>query len=84
MLYLRYIFGSQLYTQSGSQDPSRKAHLLPKVELHVHLDGAFDPALLFELAKKRLGELPENTESAVTGKAMAVRDKARPSEVPEK
>ncbi|CAJ1349441.1 unnamed protein product [Effrenium voratum] len=62
-------------THGERPDDKTWAHLLPKVELHVHLDGAFDPALLFELAKKRLGELPENTESAVTGKAIAVRDK---------
>lgn len=31
---------------------------LPKVELHVHLDGAFDRALLFELAKRKVEDLP--------------------------
>ena len=32
---------------------------LPKVELHVHLDGAFDTELLYNAAKTRIAELPE-------------------------
>lgn len=31
---------------------------MPKVELHVHLDGAFDTAFLFEVARKHLDRLP--------------------------
>jgi len=38
---------------------------MPKVELHVHLDGSFDAELLYETAKKRLakGELPDEVAS---------------------
>ena len=47
------------------------------MELHVHLDGAFDHKLLFELAKSRVDELPLEVESAVTGKAMPLREQVR-------
>lgn len=46
---------------------------LPKVELHVHLDGAFDRSLLWDLAQKRLKVLPETFQSAVTGKPKALK-----------
>jgi len=41
----------------------------PKVELHVHLDGAFDPALLYEAAQERLaaGALSAASASQVAG-----------------
>lgn len=50
---------------------------LPKVELHVHLDGAFDPEFLFHLAREKLEQLPMEVESAMTGKAMPLRAAVR-------
>ena len=35
---------------------------VPKVELHVHLEGAIQPATLLELAKRNGIELPATTE----------------------
>lgn len=46
---------------------------LPKVELHVHLDGAFDSHLLFQLAQEKLEQLPLEVSSAVTGNTMPLR-----------
>jgi len=46
---------------------------LPKVELHIHLDGSFDPPLLWEAAQRNREALPEEVQSAVTGKPMPVR-----------
>eukprot|EP00434_Breviolum_minutum_P030741 symbB.v1.2.027188.t1/scaffold2768.1/size73204/4 len=46
---------------------------LPKVELHVHLDGAFDHDFLFHAAREKLETLPVEVESAVTGKAMPLK-----------
>ena len=63
---------------------------VPKVELHVHLDGAFDTELLYNAAKTRLAELPERIsrqcaacadvhafEALVTGRSM--HDGSQPS-----
>lgn len=37
---------------------------LPKVELHVHLEGSMQPALLLELARKHgVGGLPASLEA---------------------
>ena len=42
---------------------------LPKVELHVHLDGAFDVSILFAIARRRLAanELPPAIAEPVAG-----------------
>ncbi|NYS35618.1 adenosine deaminase, partial [Streptococcus danieliae] len=34
---------------------------LPKVELHLHIEGSLEPALMFELAKRNNIELPYAT-----------------------
>ena len=40
---------------------------MPKIELHVHLDGSFDTAVLFDAARRRLaaGTLPPAIAKAV-------------------
>ncbi|KAL1514967.1 hypothetical protein AB1Y20_004043 [Prymnesium parvum] len=45
---------------------------MPKVELHVHLDGAFDQRLLFEAARRRLdaGTLPPAVVPFVANKSL--------------
>ena len=47
---------------------------LPKVELHVHLDGSFDSSMLYAAARKAAAEgtLPEAVPSAVNGKPLRV------------
>ncbi len=45
----------------------------PKVELHVHLDGALRPATMLELARAQNIRLPADTPEALA-KAMLVRD----------
>ena len=45
----------------------------PKVELHVHLDGALRPATMLELARAQNIRLPADTPDALA-KAMLVRD----------
>src|SRR5205809_4568891 len=45
----------------------------PKVELHVHLDGALRPATMLELARAQGIRLPADTPEALA-KAMLVRD----------
>src|SRR5438309_10036441 len=45
----------------------------PKVELHVHLDGALRPATMLELARAQGIRLPADTPDALA-KAMLVRD----------
>eukprot|EP00929_Paragymnodinium_shiwhaense_P071532 TRINITY_DN36355_c0_g1_i2.p1 TRINITY_DN36355_c0_g1~~TRINITY_DN36355_c0_g1_i2.p1 ORF type:complete len:415 (-),score=81.65 TRINITY_DN36355_c0_g1_i2:361-1605(-) len=50
---------------------------MPKVELHVHLDGALDLALLYELAKQHVEELPEEMTSVASGKVIPVRSLVR-------
>ena len=39
----------------------------PKLELHVHLDGAFDARYLFALAQKHVDKLPTDTVVTVPG-----------------
>ena len=36
-------------------------HALPKVELHIHIEGTLEPELMFELAKSNNIEIPFNT-----------------------
>ncbi|MCP4402661.1 MAG: adenosine deaminase, partial [bacterium] len=38
---------------------------LPKVELHLHLEGSLEPELMFELAKRNNIELPFETVEQV-------------------
>ena len=38
----------------ASQRLAKRLLAMPKVELHVHLDGAFDTAVLFDFARRRL------------------------------
>lgn len=38
---------------------------LPKIELHVHLDGSFDTQVLFEQAQKKIDTLPPSIAEAV-------------------
>lgn len=45
--------------------------LAPKVELHVHLEGAYDGPHLFELARRHVDRLPESVD--VAGKPVALR-----------
>ena len=44
----------------------------PKVELHVHLDGAFDSAYLFECATKYVEDLPA-TVNLLGGKSFVLQ-----------
>ena len=52
----------------------------PKVELHVHFDGAFDSAYLFECARKYAEDLPEKVNLGGTSVRLqeAVRSAASP------
>ena len=52
----------------------------PKVELHVHFDGAFDSAYLFECATKHVEDLPTTVELGGTSVPLqeAVRTAASP------
>ncbi len=43
----------------------RFAEAMPKVELHVHLEGAIQPSTLLELARRRRVRLPADTEAGV-------------------
>eukprot|EP00913_Durusdinium_trenchii_P028709 g26924.t2 len=65
-------------SQGFAQKRRQRARKL--VELHVHLDGAFDRALLFELAKRKVEDLPLEVESAATGKAIPLREMVRACE----
>lgn len=45
--------------------PAAAIERIPKVELHVHLDGSFSTEYLFSLAKAKHDQLPEQTAAAV-------------------
>ena len=47
----------------------------PKVELHVHLDGAFDASYLFECARKHVDDLPVTID--LMGTPMALQEAVR-------
>ncbi|CAE7286274.1 ADA, partial [Symbiodinium necroappetens] len=49
----------------------------PKVELHVHLDGSFDAAVLFRAAQAHLEELPEKVRTPWDGKMLEVQKAVR-------
>ncbi len=49
---------------SGSR-LERFAEAMPKVELHVHLEGAIQPATLLRLARRRRISLPADTEAGL-------------------
>ena len=54
----------------------------PKVELHVHLDGAFDSAYLFECATKYVEDLPA-TVDLLGGKSVRLQEAVRSSASPQ-
>lgn len=50
---------------SGDSRLERFAEAMPKVELHVHLEGAIRPATLLRLARRRSIALPADTEAGL-------------------
>ncbi|EER19134.1 hypothetical protein Pmar_PMAR000197 [Perkinsus marinus ATCC 50983] len=46
----------------------------PKVELHVHLDAAFDTRLLYEVAQRDLASLPQEEPAPWRGGSVRVRE----------
>ncbi len=38
---------------------------LPKAELHLHIEGSFEPELMFKLAQKNKIEIPYKTVEAL-------------------
>jgi len=44
---------------------NNKIELLPKVELHLHIEGSFEPELMFEIAQRNNIELPYKTVEEV-------------------
>ena len=46
-------------------------HALPKVELHLHIEGTLEPEMVFDLAKKHGATLPYASAAALLpGKGM--------------
>ncbi|CAE7228185.1 ADA [Symbiodinium sp. KB8] len=70
------------HQRAASANPrcERSTELLlaaPKVELHVHLDGSFDAAVLFRAAQAHLEELPEKVRTPWDGKMLEVQKAVR-------
>eukprot|EP00302_Diacronema_sp_CCMP2436_P002145 CAMPEP_0179850562 /NCGR_PEP_ID=MMETSP0982-20121206/7770_1 /TAXON_ID=483367 /ORGANISM="non described non described, Strain CCMP 2436" /LENGTH=73 /DNA_ID=CAMNT_0021735997 /DNA_START=136 /DNA_END=357 /DNA_ORIENTATION=+ len=58
--------------------PLDRWRALPKVELHVHLDGAFDPAILWEAVSADTVELPVNVPTPWDlGEHIVIRERVR-------
>jgi len=45
-------------TQTSAGEAADFAHKLPKAELHLHIEGTLEPALMFELARRNGVTLP--------------------------
>lgn len=71
-----FLFKSTSITANGAFD-SEAVKRAPKVELHVHLDGSFDSAVLFRAAQKHLEELPEKVRTPWDGKLLDVQQAIR-------
>ncbi len=56
---------SAALTSPGDPRLERFAEAMPKVELHVHLEGAIQPATLLRLARRRRVSLPADTEAGL-------------------
>ena len=41
--------------------PQQLIHQLPKAELHVHIEGTFEPELMFAIAKRNQIDIPYQT-----------------------
>ncbi len=52
---------------TGTGEPRRRRFVeaMPKIELHVHLEGAIGPATLLQLARRRRIALPADTEAGL-------------------
>lgn len=51
--------------RAGDPRLTRFAEAMPKIELHVHLEGAISPATLLRLARRRRIALPADTEAGL-------------------
>ncbi len=51
-----------IYTSAPlSEELAQRLHAMPKIELHVHLEGATDPATVWELARRNQITVPAST-----------------------
>ena len=69
----------RLYTatyMSRQLSPAEFCAEAPKVELHVHLEGAFDGPYLFECARKCVHDLPASVD-LLDGRSMALQEAVR-------
>lgn len=65
------------FGDADSQQRRRLICALPKVETHVHLDGAWDFDYLLKLATELADELPLNGLCPFTNNKLPIRDEAR-------